>query len=307
MGNKKTDNESANRIRKSKHAAPTFDFQPSTFNFAFPSPIRKRFGQHFLVDDDYIRRIIAALAPQTGETIIEIGSGRGALTRHLVKHDVILRAIEIDRDLGRELEASYGAMPNFSLVVEDALRTDFCSLIAPAAQARVIANLPYNISTPILTRLIEYRACVTESILMLQREVVERITARAGESERGYLSVFVEAYCDAQPLFDVPPTCFNPPPKVWSSVVRLRAVKRDVMSGVDENILWRIVSAGFAQRRKTIFNNLRAISGELSHTIEMRGGINSLLEQSGISPRARAETLTLEEWTRLALNVKAED
>lgn len=294
------------RQSESKTSASTFDFQPSTFNVAFPSPIRKRFGQHFLIDEGYIRRIIAALAPQTGETIIEIGSGRGALTAHLVRYDVSLRAIEIDRDLGRELDASYGAMPNFSIVVEDALRTDFCSLIAPAAHARVIANLPYNISTPILTRLIEHRACVTESVLMLQREVVERITARAGEGERGYLSVFVEAYCDAQPLFDVPPSAFNPPPKVWSSVVRLRAVKRDVMNGVDENILWRIVSAGFAQRRKTIFNNLRAISGDLSRTIEMRGGINSLLEQSDISPRARAETLTLEDWTRLASRVKAE-
>ncbi|MCP9494783.1 MAG: 16S rRNA (adenine(1518)-N(6)/adenine(1519)-N(6))-dimethyltransferase RsmA [Pyrinomonadaceae bacterium MAG19_C2-C3] len=299
MRKKKLKDGSASRTRESESSGSTFYFLPSTFYFASASPVRKRFGQHFLIDEGYVRRIIAALAPQSSETIIEIGSGRGALTRHLVKHDVILRAIEIDRDLGRELEASHGAMPNFSLVVDDALRTDFCSLIAPAASARVIANLPYNISTPILTRLIEYRGCVTESVLMLQREVVERITARAGDSERGYLSVFVEAYCDAQPLFDVPPTAFNPPPKVWSSVVRLRAVKRDVMSGVDEKLLWRIVSAGFAQRRKTIFNNLRAVSGGLSHTIERCGGINLLLEQAGISPRARAETLTLDDWTDL--------
>lgn len=312
MKNKKSKDESArrtsaSRIRELESSASTFNFRPSTFDFASASPVRKRFGQHFLVDENYIRRIIQAFAAQSGETIIEIGSGRGALTAHLVEHDVMLRAIEIDRDLGARLERSYGALPNFSLVVEDTLQTDFCALIFPAASARVIANLPYNISTPILTRLIEYRACVTESVLMLQREVVERITARAGEGERGYLSVFVEAYCDAQPLFDVPPTAFNPPPKVWSSVVRLRAVKRDVMSGVNESVLWRIVSAGFAQRRKTIFNNLRAISGNLSDLIESRGGINPLLEQAGISPRARAETLTLEDWTRLALSVKAVD
>lgn len=305
MNNKKSKDGSEHRTNKTEQSDFTFALRPLPFNFA--SPVRKRFGQHFLVDENYIRRIIDAFAPQSGETIIEIGSGRGALTEYLVKHEATLRAIEIDRDLGAQLERSYGALPNFSLVVEDTLQTDFCSLIAPAASARVIANLPYNISTPILTRLIEYRACVTESVLMLQREVVERITARAGDGERGYLSVFVEAYCDAQPLFDVPPTAFNPPPKVWSSVVRLRAIKRDVMSGVDETILWRIVSAGFAQRRKTIFNNLRAISGNLSELIEARGGINLLLEQSGISPRARAETLTLENWTRLVLNVKAED
>ncbi len=305
MGNKKPKERSANQIGKVEPSEITFDLRPSTFTFALP--VRKRFGQHFLVDEHFIRRIVDVFAPQSGETVIEIGAGRGALTAYLVKHDIRLRAVEIDRDLAAHLRASYAAVTNFTLVEEDALRTDFCSLIAPALCARVVANLPYNISTPILTRLIEHRRCVTESVLMLQREVVERITARAGDGERGSLSVFVEAYCDAQQLFDVPPAAFNPPPKVWSTVVRLRFVKRDVMNGIDEKLLWRMVSAGFAQRRKTIFNNLRAMSGDSRSTLEAHGGINHLLEQSDIAPHRRAETLTLEDWTRLVRLMKAED
>ncbi|MCA1849945.1 MAG: 16S rRNA (adenine(1518)-N(6)/adenine(1519)-N(6))-dimethyltransferase, partial [Acidobacteria bacterium] len=159
---------------------------------------------------------------------------------------------------------------------------------------------PYYISTAILQRLIEQRSCLTEMVLMLQREVVERITAPPASSERGFLSVLVEAYCEAETLFDVPPTAFRPAPKVWSSVVRLRVRQQVAVSINDEGLLWRVVSAGFAQRRKTIFNNLRNAPKELRSRIEEAGGAESILERAGIEPQRRAETLTLEEWAGLA-------
>jgi 16S rRNA (adenine1518-N6/adenine1519-N6)-dimethyltransferase len=171
-------------------------------------------------------------------------------------------------------------------------------------EARVVANLPYNISTAILQRLFEQRRCLTEMVLMLQREVVERITAAPATSERGFLSVLTEAYCEAHPVFDVAPTAFRPVPKVWSTVVRLRVRPRLAAEVVDEALLWRIVSAGFAQRRKTIFNNLRHAPGTLREQIETGGGAHALLERALVDPQRRAETLTLQEWARLANNLQ---
>lgn len=135
---------------------------------------------------------------------------------------------------------------------------------------------------------------------MLQREVIERIIAPPGGSERGFLSVLVEAYCEAVALFDVPPTAFHPVPKVWSTVVRLRVRPQMGVVVSDENLLWRIVSVGFAQRRKTIFNNLRSAPADLRALIEKAGGAEHALESAGIEARRRAETLTLEEWGNLA-------
>ena len=131
-------------------------------------------------------------------------------------------------------------------------------------RARVVANLPYNIATAILQRLIEQQSCISEMVLMLQREVVDRITAEAGSSERGYLSVLVEAYCESEKLFDVPPRAFRPAPRVWSTVVNLRVRSRIAAEVKNEELLWQIVSAGFAQRRKTILNNLRDEIGRAS-------------------------------------------
>ncbi|MGH9901092.1 MAG: ribosomal RNA small subunit methyltransferase A, partial [Pyrinomonadaceae bacterium] len=188
----------------------------------------------------------------------------------------------------------------FEVVEADALEVDFCALVAPAPRARVVANLPYNVSTAILGRLIEQRWCLSEMVLMLQREVVERITAPPSSSERGYLSVLVEAYCEAEPLFDVAPGSFRPVPKVWSTVVRLRPRPQTAFDVEDEDFLWPLVSAGFAQRRKTIFNNLRAAPGTLRVNVESAGGAKTLLEAAEVDGQRRAETLTLEEWVRLA-------
>ena len=263
-------------------------------------PAKKSLGQNFLADESVAARIIGALAPRGDETIVEIGPGQGALTTRLVERAGRVVAVEFDRQLVSVLREKFAGRANLFLVEADALALDFCAAIAPATEARVVANLPYNISTAILQRLIEQRACLTEFVLMLQREVVERITAPPGASERGYLSVLVEAYCEAERLFDVSPGAFRPVPKVWSTVARLRVRAGGPVAQVaDESLLWRIVSAGFAQRRKTIFNNLRAAPEDLRAMIEVAGGAARALERAQIEPRRRAETLTLEEWARL--------
>ncbi|HEX8846681.1 MAG TPA: 16S rRNA (adenine(1518)-N(6)/adenine(1519)-N(6))-dimethyltransferase RsmA [Pyrinomonadaceae bacterium] len=268
-------------------------------------PPKKSFGQNFLADERIIERIVSEVDPREDETIIEIGPGRGALTSRLLEKAGQLVAIEFDRDLVPLLREKFGPFANFTLIEADALTVDLCELIPQGTLARVVANLPYYISTAILQRLIEQRACLTEMVLMLQREVVERITAPPASSERGFLSVLVEAYCEAETLFDVSPEVFRPVPKVWSTVVRLRFRRQADLGVRDERLLWRLVSAGFAQRRKTILNNLRSAPDALRARLEMAGGANQSLETARIEPQRRAETLTLEEWGRLAKTLEA--
>ena len=260
---------------------------------------KRRLGQNFLIDHNVVERIVDAVRPQADETIVEIGSGRGALTVRLVEEAGRLVAIEFDRDLVPQLRQRFSSFSNFTLVEVDALSADFCAVIQPAESARVVANLPYNIATAILQRLIEQRNCISDMTLMLQREVVERITAEAGSSERGYLSVLVEAYCEAEQLFDVPPQAFRPVPKVWSAVVSLRVRPKIAADVKDEALLWQIVSAGFAQRRKTFLNNLRDAPESIQELLKRRGGASIVLCEAGIPPLRRAETLSLEEWADL--------
>lgn len=254
----------------------------------------KRFGQHFLRDKRTIQRIVEALAPTRDETIVEIGPGTGALTAQLIERAGRVIAVEFDNKLAPLLNEQFGSFPNFKLVMADALTTDFCREIEPANQARLVANLPYNISTAILQRLIEQRACLTEMVVMLQREVVERIMAPAGSSERGFLSVLMEAYCDIEKLFDVGPGAFKPPPKVWSSVIRVRFRTR-----IFTDLFWATVSAGFRQKRKTILNNLRQATGSLADVLKRNGGASIVLCKAGVELKRRAETLTVEEWGRI--------
>ena len=261
---------------------------------------KKSLGQNFLVDGRVAARIVGEVAPRPGETVVEIGPGRGALTGRLLDTGVRVVAVEFDRDLIPVLTEAFGGRENFRLVHDDALAADFCELIEPERRARVVANLPYNISTAILQKLIEQRACLSEFVLMLQREVVGRMTAPAGSSERGYLSVLVEATCEAEPLFDVSPASFRPVPKVWSTVVRLRPRELPAGDVRREPLFWQLVGAGFAQKRKTIFNNLRAAPAPLGAAVERAGGARPVLESSALDPVRRAESLTLGEWVRLA-------
>ncbi len=271
------------------------DLPPSTGTH-YPS---KRLGQNFLTDQRIIQRIVEALEPGADETIVEIGPGRGALTAPLLERAGTLVAIEFDQNLIPLLTEQFSAKQNFKLIQSDALTTDFCDAIRPAAQARIVANLPYNVATAILQRLIEQRHCLTELVVMLQKEVVERITAPPGTTERGYLSVFVQAYCETEKLFDVAPSSFRPAPKVWSSVIRLRLRPQIAAAVKDEQLLWRVVSAGFAQRRKTILNNLRNAPSPLQETVKSHGGASIVLCQAEVDLQRRGETLTLDEWARI--------
>ena len=259
----------------------------------------KRLGQHFLRDQRIIHRIIEALAPKADETIVEIGPGTGALTSVLVERADRLIAVEFDKKLTPLLNERFSSFPNFKLLMADALTADFCAEIVPAKSARLVANLPYNISTAILQRLIAQRECFEEMVLMLQREVVERLLAPPGTTDRGYISVLVEAYCEAEKLFDVAPGAFRPPPKVWSSVMRLKFRPRINADVADQNLLWETVSAGFALKRKTILNNLRHASGHLQEVLKRNGGASIVLCKANVELQRRAETLTLEEWGRI--------
>lgn len=260
-----------------------------------PHPL-KRLGQHFLKDPRTVQRIVEALNPRTDETIVEIGPGTGALTAALLERAGRVVAVEFDENLEPLLRERFSGHPHFTLVMGDALTTDFCAAIQPASRARLAANLPYNISTAILQRLISQRECLTEMVVMLQREVVERILAPAGSSERGYLSVLVEAYAETEKLFDVAPGAFRPPPKVWSSVMRLAFKPRII---ANEDLFWETVSAGFAQKRKTILNNLRHASGRLQDVLQRNGGASIVLCKAEVELQRRAETLTIEEWGRI--------
>ena len=258
---------------------------------------KRRFGQNFLVKSHYCDQIVASVRPKAGETILEIGPGHGALTELLIESGAHIIAIEVDHDLAPILASGFGSRENFRLVEADALEVDFCQILSPASTARVVANLPYNISTPILQRLIEHRRCITEMTLMLQREVVERITANPGGKEYGYLSVLVQLYCEAESLFDVPPSAFRPVPKVVSSVVRLKVRQQPAAAVGDEALFVELTKTLFAQRRKTILNNLRAGWTRLG----MASGdqAKEVLTAAELDPMRRAETLTILELANL--------
>jgi 16S rRNA (adenine1518-N6/adenine1519-N6)-dimethyltransferase len=211
-------------------------------------PAAKRsLGQNFLVDAGYINKIIQAVSPSKGECIFEIGPGRGAITEQLIAAGARVIAIELDRELVPRLKEQFKSATDFHVIESDALETDFRELASTHCEGervKLVANLPYYISTAILQKLIEQREIFTELILMFQREVVDRITAEPGNSERGFLTVMTETFLTAEKLFDVPPGAFCPQPKIWSSVVRLRPNESSV-SDIDR--FRSIISASFAQ------------------------------------------------------------
>ena len=261
----------------------------------FQVKAKKRLGQNFLVDRNYQERIIAAARPSPGETIVEIGPGMGALTRLLVNSGARVVAVELDAGLARTLQDEFSGVPDFRVINADALEIRISDLIAPAKTARVVANLPYYISTPIISRLIESRHHLSEMVLMLQREVVERIVATPGGKEYGYLSVVVQFYCEARRLFDVPPSAFKPSPKVYSSVMRLTVRTSPLVPVQSETGFIRTAQIIFAHRRKTLLNNLRAANESLD-----AASLTRLSAESGIDLSRRGETLSIAEVARLS-------
>ncbi len=221
-----------------------------------PHHPRKRFGQHFLADAEVLERIRDAIDPRIGDHLVEIGPGLGALTRWLIDHDGPLDLIEIDRDLIGQLQPLLSDRPGVSLHEADALRFDWSNLAARGLPLRVVGNLPYNISTPLLFRLLRFHHLIADMHFLLQREVVERMAAEPGSKDYGRLSVMLQYQCQVEPLFVVPPQAFSPPPKVDSQVVRAIPKSTERRANVDPKRLEAVVRSAFSQRRKTIRNTL---------------------------------------------------
>jgi 16S rRNA (adenine1518-N6/adenine1519-N6)-dimethyltransferase len=212
---------------------------------------RKRFGQHFLVDDGVTARIVAAVQPRPGETLVEIGPGLGALTQPLLERAGALTVVELDRDLAARLARN----PRLTVIQADALDIDFAALAAAAGTPlRLVGNLPYNISTPLLFRLLGAADRLADLHFMLQKEVVDRMAAEPGGKDYGRLSVMLQWRCHIEALFDVPPTAFDPPPRVESAVVRL--VPWPQPAAVDARRLGELVTVAFSQRRKILRHTL---------------------------------------------------
>jgi 16S rRNA (adenine1518-N6/adenine1519-N6)-dimethyltransferase len=249
---------------------------------------RKRFGQHFLRDRAVLERIVAAIRPVAGERLVEIGPGLGALTVPLLEAAGALDVVELDRDLLEPLRARCAGRGLLRIHHADALAFDFAALRGDGPRLRVVGNLPYNISTPLLFHLLAQAGHLRDLHFMLQKDVVDRMAAGPGEDAYGRLSVMLQYRCQVQPLFAVGPEAFRPPPKVWSAVVRL--VPRETFAVVvrDEGRFAEIVRRAFSQRRKTLRNSLRDVL-DAAH-----------IEAAGIDPGARPETLGLDAFAALS-------
>jgi 16S rRNA (adenine1518-N6/adenine1519-N6)-dimethyltransferase len=245
---------------------------------------RKRFGQHFLHEAHFVARIIAAINPLPGERVVEIGPGLGALTRPLLERLEHLDVVEIDRDIVARLRAEHGA-ERVSIHSGDALRFDFAAL---GRELRIVGNLPYNISTPLLFHLSAAAHHIRDMTFMLQKEVVERMVAPPGGKDYGKLSVMLQVKFAMQRLFIVPPGAFRPPPKVESAIVRLQPLGSAAPAISDESIFAQVVSAAFNQRRKMLRQSLKALLSAQE------------LALLNISEQARAEQLRVEDFVRCA-------
>jgi len=240
---------------------------------------RKRFGQHFLHDAGIIERILNSFNPQPGQAIVEIGPGLGALTGPLLQRVDSLQVVELDRDLIAQLNDRFGDQ----LIVHpgDALKFDFCALVEPPQRLRLIGNLPYNISTPLLFHLLDQAHCIDDMFFMLQKEVVDRLAATPGDGDYGRLSVMVQWRCDVQRAFRIGPGAFRPPPKVESAMVRLVPHRAPRYRVSDPDRFARVVQAAFGPLKGLLDED--AIRG------------------AGVDPGARAENLSVEQFANLAL------
>jgi 16S rRNA (adenine1518-N6/adenine1519-N6)-dimethyltransferase len=251
---------------------------------------RKRFGQNFLQDPNIIERIITVIAANSNQHLVEIGPGQGALTEYLVQRAGKLDVIELDRDLIPLLEHRFSTVPHFTIHSADALKFDFAQLVESDTQKlRLVGNLPYNISTPLIFHLLKKTHLIEDMHFMLQKEVVERMTAKPGNKIYGRLSILVQYLCHTQPLFIVPPNAFTPAPKVDSAIVQLtpkNTIAYPLKNATTDDLAF-IARVAFSQRRKTLRNNLKKIM-----TIEQ-------IKHCHIEPERRAETLTINEFVCL--------
>ncbi len=250
---------------------------------------RKRFGQNFLHDQSVIDDIIGAIDPQRGQHIVEIGPGRAALTRPLLQNSGQLDVIELDRDLVPLLQMQFSAYENLTIYQADALSFNYRTLVKEQEKLRIVGNLPYNITTPLLFHLLAQSDCIEDMCFMLQREVVERICAQPGNKQYGRLSIMVQYQCQAELVFLVPAEAFDPVPKVESAILYLNPRSKDDYIGgeVESEFLGKVVTQAFSQRRKTIANTLKRIVS------------SELILQAGINLEQRPETISITQYVAL--------
>ncbi|MCC4591613.1 16S rRNA (adenine(1518)-N(6)/adenine(1519)-N(6))-dimethyltransferase RsmA [Xanthomonas campestris pv. cannae] len=258
-----------------------------TSSSGFGAPAKKSLGQHFLSDRHYIDSIVRAVDPKPGDRLVEIGPGQGAITFPLLRRHGQLTVIEFDRDLIAPLTAAAAGVGELTILNRDVLSVDFAAL-AEGARIRLVGNLPYNISSPILFHALDHAAAIADMHFMLQKEVVDRMAADPGSKVYGRLSVMLQAYCEVTSLFVVPPGAFRPPPKVDSAVVRLVPRPPQTVGIVDPKRFADVVRAAFGQRRKTLRNALNGVCDAAQ------------FEAAGVRPDARAEQLEVADFVRLA-------
>lgn len=257
---------------------------------------RKRFGQNFLIDDHIIEEIIAAINPHRDQHLVEIGPGQGVLTRSLVASGAKIDAVEIDRDLAQQLQQDFGTHKNFHLHCADVLKFSLFQLVDQRKphKLRIVGNLPYNISTPLLFKLFADLDLIQDMYFMLQKEVAQRLIAHPDTKEYGRMSIMAQYYCDMYIIINVPPSAFSPQPKVDSCIVQFVPHVEAKAHITDQKLMHDIVTNAFSHRRKTIANSLKDFL-----TAEELTALH-------IDPQLRAENLTLMDYTNIA-NYLAKD
>ena len=255
---------------------------------------KKKFGQHFLTDKNLLSKIVRAADVKEGDHVLEVGPGQGALTDALLGAGAIVTAVEIDKDLTTGLKARFKDYPAFELVSGDALKISFLELSASrGVKLKAVSNLPYNISGPIIFKFIKERAAFSRLVLMLQKEVADRLASGPGTKDYGAISVLTQLWCDVRVEFKVSRHLFKPPPKVDSSVVSFNILGAPRVAVADEALFTRVVKSAFGLRRKTLLNALKTLPAE-------KDAILKALSSAGIDPQKRGETLSIEEFALLA-------
>lgn len=253
----------------------------------------KSLGQNFLTDESVLEDIVSGANVDKDDFVIEIGPGVGALTRELLEKAKAVCAVEIDNTLIPILKEELKEFPNFTLINDDALKIDFNEIIKDEKSVKLVANLPYYVTTPIVVKLLKEKYPFKSITIMIQKEVAERMNASAGGKDYGALSLLVKYYCKTEIIRKVSPACFVPQPKVESSVIKLEILEKPVVKVVDEKLFFEVIKSAFSMRRKTLSNSLK----NLKYPQDI---ILSALENCGIDSRRRAETLSIEEFAALS-------
>lgn len=259
------------------------------YNFKFS----KSLGQNFLVDDTVLDDIVSGAEVNENDFVIEIGPGVGTLTAQILKRAKRVTSIELDNDLIPILQQELGDNPNFQLIHKDALKVDFNEVIGDEESVKLVANLPYYVTTPIIVKLLKEQYNFKSLTIMIQKEVAERIDAEPNCKDYGSLSVLVQYYCNTSIVRKVPPTCFIPRPKVESIVIKLERLEEPRVKVKDEALMFEIVRSGFNMRRKTLWNATKSLGLD-------KEKLEAAFENAGIDPKRRAETLSIEEFAALA-------